>query len=98
MMELAEATLDRKMCELSTQLYLRGEQRDCGERMLAGLFDAYPAFSQMGGSEATVFPLGLESLAASRTQPATKSSDAGMLGARDVGADTGSAPDVLSAR
>ena len=38
----------RKMCELFTRLYLGGEQCGCGEQMMAGLFDAFPAFSRMG--------------------------------------------------
>ena len=79
-MELTYATLDQKMRELCRSLYLGGEQCGCGEQKIAGLFDAFPAFSWMGASRLPAYPLGPESLGKSHTQPATQSPDAGMLG------------------
>ena len=47
-MRLLDATLDHRVCELFTRLYLGGEQSGCEEQMIAGFFDAFPAFSKMG--------------------------------------------------
>ena len=48
MMKLTDATLDQKMSELFTRLYLGSEQCGCGEQTMVGLFDAFLAFSRMG--------------------------------------------------
>ena len=65
--ELADATLDQKMCQQFTQLFLAGEHCGCGEEMMAGLFYACPAYSQMGARRLPRTLRGLETLAASHT-------------------------------
>ena len=78
-MRLPDATLDQKLCELFTRLYLGGEQYVCGERMMVGFFDSYPAFSRMGVRRLPRI-ICLRSLATTHTQPAPQSSDVGLLG------------------
>ena len=44
---LPNATLDQSICELFTPLDVGGEQCGCGEQMMAGFIDAFPAISKM---------------------------------------------------
>ena len=70
MMELTDSTLDQKMWELFTRLYLGGDRCGCGDQMTAGLFDAFPTFSRMGARRSPRTLSGLGSLATSHAQPA----------------------------
>ena len=85
MMELADATLDRQKCELFTQLCLGGEQRGCGEHMMAGLFGAFPTFSRMGAQR---LPRTLRSLKAWRCLTPSRRRKALMLGCWDSRSST----------
>ena len=73
-MELSDATLDHKMCELFTRLYVEGEQ--CGD---GGSLRRFPGLQRDGSSEVAAYPLGLGSVT-THTQPTPQSSDVVMGG------------------